>query len=561
MMITLKRQLQYFYTSRTIFGGLIIKNKYLLLSLLVLIFINFVFNHNTIYFQDINLYQLTFLTSIFYCVLLYLVYLKCNLVVRVIALLKSIPFFYSNFGKGNNIGIISIYYYIFNIILIIISLLLIDNTNNNLILLNLANYIDQTTAFSIMLLLLNVENILETEVNINNNLNINHTTMFSLFILFVLFNLYHVKINWIFDEYFWKHLVIHCDPNDDSDTDTIKEVSRGRNVTIIRGNNSSVSIGAGNTNVQVNTPNIGAAVEDTNSKEVVTVNKENVTPSKYTIKEIDKINKKFFPYLIERYTESRDNSCSDTLYNEFLSKKTVGNTSKYKIETGLTDSLNHYLDNIIGLVNSKPGMGTKELSEYIYKLHEIDRGHQSTLDEINADYHNDLDKLKAEKAVKDRQYREFRAQWKAFLRVYDEYTDNYPKKQQELSERSAIKVKDLENSSMKKIYIAAEAFRNKPSNSFSLIDYFSKNKSTQNLPDLNNMSYPETLDGKASIILNEVKRMNDLNDIEIIRMQEASDIQERFGDYSFEQPQNKQNFSRTSSQDTIKPIKPKPKPF
>lgn len=55
-----------------------------------------------------------------------------------------------------------------------------------------------------------------------------------------------------------------------------------------QGNNSSVSIGAGNTNVQVNTPNIGAAVEDTNSKEVVTVNKDNVTPSKYMIKEIDK---------------------------------------------------------------------------------------------------------------------------------------------------------------------------------------------------------------------------------------------------------------------------------
>jgi Skp family chaperone for outer membrane proteins len=264
--------------------------------------------------------------------------------------------------------------------------------------------------------------------------------------------------------------------------------------------------------------------------------------------------------LIERYTESRDNSCSDTLYNEFLKKKTVWNISKYKIETDLTDFLNNYLDNIIAMVNSKPGMGTKEISEYIYKLHEIDQGHQNRLDEINAEYHRELDKLKAEKAVKDRQYREFRGQWKKFLRAYD-YLDNYPKKQQALYEGSASKVKVLETTSMKEIYDAAEAFRNKPSNSFSLIDYFSNNKSTQNLPNLNNMRYPETLDGKASIILNEVKRMNDLNDIEIRRMQEASDIQERFGDYSFEEPQNKQNFSRTSSQDTIKPIKPKPKQF
>nr|YP_009739452.1 hypothetical protein [Tricholoma saponaceum]QIC20296.1 hypothetical protein [Tricholoma saponaceum] len=542
----------YFYSTRTIFNGFVTKNKYFLL---LLVLINFLFNHNISIFQNVNPYQLTFLTSIFYCVMLYLIYLKFNLVVRVIAPLKNIPFFYNqNQFRHYNMRVIAFYYYSFNIFILIISLFLINNTHNNLIHLNLISYINYTTIFSIIWLVINTNTILDVVVNIQNNISVSHLSVIGLFIVFILFNLYQVKINWVFEEYILKYITIHCDPNDtndDSDTDTIRNVQRGRSTTVVIGVNSSRSIGHNNSNIYINTPSGSASTSlgEGSSKELVSTKEESTTHSKYFIKEIEKINKKFFPYLIERYEMDKDsNLCSDELYNKFLNKR----YNKYILDNNLIKFLNKSLDTIIEMTktNNNQRMTTKEISEYIYNLHEIDQGHQSRLNEINAQYHKSMKELKDYGDLTKKQLLAYSKQFFDAEKKYDHFTKvGYYEEAEQIANRHIEECNQLEKQNMEEIYEAAKAFRNKPNNRQNFLNYLSRNKSNPNLPELN-WTYPENQDIKMKSLINQMTTQNIENELE------TSELRDRIGNSHLEEP--KATLHKSSSAETIKPIKPKP---
>src|ERR1700679_1829216 len=92
----LKQQLLNFYKSRSIFNSYIIKNKFMLITFFLLILITFIFNKNINYFKDLDIYEINTLTIILSFVTFYLIYIKFNIMVRMISLVKSIPYFFKN---------------------------------------------------------------------------------------------------------------------------------------------------------------------------------------------------------------------------------------------------------------------------------------------------------------------------------------------------------------------------------------------------------------------------------------------------------------------------------
>jgi hypothetical protein len=179
----LKQQLLNFYKSRSIFNGYMVKNKYMILSFFILILITFIFNKNIKYFKDLDIYEFNILTVILSLVIFYLIYIKFNIMVRIISLFKSIPYFYKNIklNKIKDIKIIALYYYIFNIFFIILSILFINNLHHNINIVNIPNCIEYTNIISVILLILNLKYIITKEININNNIGINSLSLLIFF--------------------------------------------------------------------------------------------------------------------------------------------------------------------------------------------------------------------------------------------------------------------------------------------------------------------------------------------------------------------------------------------
>src|ERR1700733_14547364 len=160
MRTLLKEQLFIFYKSRAIFSGFIFKNKYVILFLLLLALISFLFNKNLYYFKDLNFYHLNSLIIIIYVVIVYLIYIKFTLMVRLFSLYKDIKFF-------------ARYYYSFNIFFIIISILFITHLSYNLIQANIENYVDLSDIVSVTLFLFFFEEITNKEFKVIEKNNIN----------------------------------------------------------------------------------------------------------------------------------------------------------------------------------------------------------------------------------------------------------------------------------------------------------------------------------------------------------------------------------------------------
>src|ERR1700733_500420 len=175
MRTLLKEQLFIFYKSRAIFSGFIFKNKYVILFLLLLALISFLFNKNLYYFKDLNFYHLNSLIIIIYVVIVYLIYIKFTLMVRLFSLYKSIEFFYTQIKlkRIKDIKFIARYYYSFNIFFIIISILFITHLSYNLIQANIENYVDLSDIVSVTLFLFFFEEITNKEFKVIEKNNIN----------------------------------------------------------------------------------------------------------------------------------------------------------------------------------------------------------------------------------------------------------------------------------------------------------------------------------------------------------------------------------------------------
>src|ERR1700679_3418921 len=99
-MIKLKQQITLFYNSRSIFNSFMIKNKYILIYLIFLMLITVIFNKNIIQFKDLNIYNINYISFIFNVVLLYITYVKFNIMVRCLSFINSIKYFYNQIKRS-----------------------------------------------------------------------------------------------------------------------------------------------------------------------------------------------------------------------------------------------------------------------------------------------------------------------------------------------------------------------------------------------------------------------------------------------------------------------------
>ena len=144
ILLYLNKHLKNIYKATTLFRNLLVPNKYLLISFILLGIISFYFNKNLDYFNDLTIENISNINSIniksviLLCIAIYLCYIKLNLLIRGISLIKSIPFFYREIKINliKNIIQICIYYYIFNLFFFYISIVFIINLISNIYIIN-----------------------------------------------------------------------------------------------------------------------------------------------------------------------------------------------------------------------------------------------------------------------------------------------------------------------------------------------------------------------------------------------------------------------------------------
>jgi len=186
MINIINKQLLTFYKSRTVFKILFLNNKYITLSLIILALITFLFNKNLNSFNDLTI---SIKSITFFLITFYLIYIKFNILLRILSLIKGISFFYSEIKLNiiEDIKTICFYFYIFNLIFISISILFVVNLTNNIFNINsdLGILIDYSTSLiSLIILLFYFNRIITNKFVINNN-KINPLKV--LFIIFIIF--------------------------------------------------------------------------------------------------------------------------------------------------------------------------------------------------------------------------------------------------------------------------------------------------------------------------------------------------------------------------------------
>jgi hypothetical protein len=216
MINLVNKQLINFYKSTTIFKFLLFKNKYIIVSLILLGFITFLFNKYLNYFKDLTI----IIKSItFFLISLYLIYIKFNILLRIIFLIKGIKFFSKEIKLNliEEIKTICLYFYIFNLFLMSISILFITNLINNIFTINseLAQLIDYSTSiFSLIFLFFYFNRIITNKFIINTNRINLLTVLFNIFIIFTPFiflKIYSDRIINFLTKKIFKNFIIHCD--------------------------------------------------------------------------------------------------------------------------------------------------------------------------------------------------------------------------------------------------------------------------------------------------------------------------------------------------------------
>lgn len=248
---SIKFLLNYYYKSQNLFNLIIFKNKYIIISLLFMALITFLFNKNLDYFKDLNLNLLSIKSFLIYIIIFYLSYIKFNLIIKFLSVLKSIPFFYKEINKKtNNIETILLFYYIINIFFIIILFLFIKNLTYNFYLINfeLGNYTYYyTNVISIILLFAFLELFLSNKFIIEDK---------SVNLIIVIFNIILTFTPFIFLNFCGSlnYFTIYCES---TDTNDFQKNIREPDKIIMSNNTNSVSFGSfenNNSNVNINTP-------------------------------------------------------------------------------------------------------------------------------------------------------------------------------------------------------------------------------------------------------------------------------------------------------------------
>lgn len=224
-----------------------------------LILITVIFNKNINQFKDLKFYNIIYISFIFNGVLLYITYVKFNIMVRCLSFIKRINFFYNQIklNKIKFIKSIIFYYYIFNICIFIfiflrrVSILFIINFHNNIYNLNLEYYIEFTNLISFLLLLYYSIYIITMKYHIiDSNKNINLLVIvlniLIIFIPVITINYYYDNFN-IFDNKF----TIHCDSK--GNTNFYTKIKENPSIVITNNSNSNSIINNKNLVVYINT--------------------------------------------------------------------------------------------------------------------------------------------------------------------------------------------------------------------------------------------------------------------------------------------------------------------
>nr|YP_009739383.1 hypothetical protein [Tricholoma terreum]QIC20227.1 hypothetical protein [Tricholoma terreum] len=395
----LNQQLIIFYKSRCIFNGFNLKNKYILLTIFILIIITIFFNKNIGYFKDINICDFNIFTIIVYFVLLYFTYIKFNIMIRIISLIKSIHFFYVTMKQENikDIKLIALYYYFFNLLLIFISILFVNNIYYNLYYININNYIEYSNIISILLVLLYLKPILTTEFKIIETkikplfilLNI-----FILFIPFIIFNLYSEKITVFLENYCIKNFVIYCETTGD---DNFRTKLTDDKSLVISNKNNNFSMGNHQTNVNFSS-DVDHLKVATSSK--VLLNSEGIMKPINTdnrdiveIYELEQINDQIIKCFIFDFVLDPRLVFNDAYLNETVNHK----DHIFKLDTHLIVFLNEYM-NILAKFNNT----NKDLMDLIFNLYDLDLDHKSNLAELESNYikeQTELENLRDKKNI------------------------------------------------------------------------------------------------------------------------------------------------------------------
>jgi hypothetical protein len=504
-MTQFNQQLLNFYKSRTIFNSFMIKNKYILIYLIILMLITLIFNRNIDSFKDLNIYNSHYISIMFNFVLVYITYIKFNILVRCLSFLKSIIYFYNQIilSRIKNIKSIALYYYIFNLFFMIISILFINNIHNNLYNLNFECYIDFTNVLSMISCLFYFIYILTMKFHIIDNDNINPLiivlTILIIFIPFITFNFYYDKIN-IFDNYF-KGYIIHCDPIEDSSfEDRLKDKS---SIVITNNSNSPNIINNRMENVYINTPKDVITDKPSNIGTTSTTdgNQDPLNNKVVVINNIRDINSKFiFLFINSLSLRDVDIQFNDEYYNNFINKSGVN----YKLDTNIIYFFEEQKDFLKQFSNNYNVNNNKFIINYIYKLYELYLDHNDNLAQITDEHNVAIGTLDMIKEIKhDR-----------LIKVQDDYNDYitqiyYPHKK-DFEVTFTSKLEEVEIDYENKIQREKEALITKSQNrSNKLEDIYHKslklfnlssNKSQTSLNQPSNSTSSISLNSKTSLI-------------------------------------------------------------
>jgi len=465
-----KQQLKLFYKSRTLLSGFLIKNKYLILILLIFTLISLIFHKNIVYFKDINIYDNYSVLILISVVLIYFTYIKFNLVIRIIYLVKSIPFFYKMIKqkKIKDIKVIALYYYFFNLLIIIISILFVLNINYNLAYLNLSYFLVYTNIISMLFVLFLFEQILATEFNIvdNNNNFKPLMVLYYIIIIFIpviLFNCYYDKIMAFLGESFINKFVIHCETTGDKN---FRDKLIDKNSLVI-GHSRNASH---NPNLYINTPESQIASTSSMGKIEENSNNYNFPPIKLEkIFELEQISKKILNKFIVEYYDSPYIEFDDAYYTRANKKKNI----LFEIDTNLLKNINFYAD--VFHVHNIP---TRFFIDFIFNLDIFDMDYKAKHLAINSDFvikKSELEVLRQKQET-------------AITKALDEYNHfrdhEYPEKYAEINKNFETKSKDLESAKETNVYKEINRFKKAAKKMKILLNKISSNNSSSDEDDL-----------------------------------------------------------------------------
>lgn len=368
----INKQLKIFYKSTTIFKYLsegLLKNKYFFPSIVVLALITFLFNKNLDSFNNLNV---NVQSIVFSLISLYLIYIKFNLLTRIISLVKGVTFFYKEIKLNliQDIKIITLYFYSINLFFISISLLFIWNLINNIFTINsdLGIYIDSSTNFiSLIILLFYFNKIFNKKFFINSD-EINPLKVFFLIIIvltpFIVLNFYGDQIMSLFNlcaDQIKKYLsiggemnifklsTVHCQSTDDSNyNDRLKEKSN------ITNNNNNSNVNTSPTEKPISNLNEGECSYSTSPSPTETnmgganINEQNIPSSDLLyIQKFNQLPPKLF-YEIFTGIQEPNLSVSDKVENFNKLKNPITHESnRYKLSPEILNFLDKYKDSII----------------------------------------------------------------------------------------------------------------------------------------------------------------------------------------------------------------------